>query len=43
MAMEAAPPSRAVTLAPGKNPREVALVNKAAELADIGELPAGVL
>jgi hypothetical protein len=41
--MEAAPPSRAVALAPGKNAREVALVNKTAELGNIGERPAWVL
>jgi hypothetical protein len=29
-------------LAPGKNPREVALINKAAELGNIGELPARI-
>jgi|HubBroStandDraft_4_1064222.scaffolds.fasta_scaffold551132_2 hypothetical protein len=43
MAIEAAPPSRTVTLAPGKNPREVALVNKAAELGNIGKLPVRIL
>jgi hypothetical protein len=42
-AVEAAPPSRTVTLAPGKNPREVALVNKAAELGNIRKLLAWVL
>jgi hypothetical protein len=42
-AMEAAPPSRTVTLAPGKNTREVALVDKAAELGNISELPAWIL
>jgi hypothetical protein len=42
-AVEAAPPSRTVTLAPGKDTREVALVNKAAELGNIRKLPAWVL
>ena len=42
-AIEAAPPSRTVTLASGKDTREVALVDKAAELGNIGELPAWVL
>jgi hypothetical protein len=42
-AVEAAPPSRTVTLAPGKNTREVALVNKAAELGNIRKLLAWVL
>jgi hypothetical protein len=37
--VEAAPPSWTVTLAPAKNTREVALVDKAAELGDIGKLP----
>jgi hypothetical protein len=32
-----------VTLALGKNPREVALVDEAAELGDISQLPAGLL
>ena len=41
-AKEAAPPSRTVTLAPRKNPREVALVDKAAELGNVGEFPARV-
>ena len=40
--MKATPPSRAVTLAPGENPRELALVNKAAELGNINELPARI-
>ena len=38
--VEAAPTSRTVSLAFGENPREVALVDKAAELGDISELPA---
>src|SRR5580704_7318972 len=42
-AIEAAPPSWTVTLAPGKDPGEVALVNKAAELGNIGKLPVRVL
>jgi hypothetical protein len=42
-AIEAAPPSRAVTLALGKNAREVALVHKAAELGNFGELQPRVL
>jgi hypothetical protein len=42
-AIQAAPPSRTVTLAPGKNTREVALVNKAAELGNISKLLAWVL
>src|SRR5271156_6608149 len=41
-AIEAAPPSRTVTLAPRKNPGEVALVDKAAELGNVGEFPARV-
>jgi hypothetical protein len=40
--MEAAPASGTVTLAPGKNAGEVALIDKAAELGDIGELPVRV-
>jgi hypothetical protein len=42
-AIEAAPPSRAVTLALGENPREVALVNKTTELGNINELTPRVL
>jgi hypothetical protein len=41
--MKTAPPRRTVTLALGKNTREVALVNKAAELSNIRKLPAWVL
>jgi hypothetical protein len=41
--MEAAPTPRTVTLALGENPREVALVDEAAELGDISELPPRVL
>jgi hypothetical protein len=37
--MEAAPTSRTVTLALGKNAREVALVDKATELGDIKKPP----
>jgi hypothetical protein len=35
--VKTAPPSRAATLAPGKNAREVALIDKAAELSDISK------
>jgi hypothetical protein len=35
--IEATPPSRTVTFAPGKDAREMALVNKTAELRNIGE------
>lgn len=41
--VDAAPPSRAVTLVPGKNTREMALVDKTAELSNIRKLLAGVL
>ena len=37
-AVEAAPATRTITLAPGKNTRKVALVNKATELGDIRKL-----
>ena len=42
-AIEAAPPSWAVTLALGENPREVALVNKTTELGNISELAPRIL
>ena len=42
-AIEAAPPSWAVTLALGENPREVALVNKTTELGNISELTPRIL
>jgi hypothetical protein len=42
-AVKAAPPTRAVTLAPGKYAREMALVNEAAKQGNIGELAAWVL
>ena len=42
-AIEAAPPSRAVSLALGENPREVALVNKTTELGNISELTPRIL
>jgi len=42
-AKEAAPPSWAVTLALGENPREVALVNKTTELGNISELTPRIL
>ena len=42
-AIEAAPPSWAVTLALGENPREVALVNKTTELRNISELTPRIL
>jgi hypothetical protein len=42
-AIEAAPPSWAVTLALGENPREVALVNKTTELGNISELTQRIL
>ena len=41
--IEAAPPSWAVTLALGENPREVALVNKTTELGNISELAPRIL
>ena len=41
--IEAAPPSRTVTLALGKDAREMALVNKTAELRNIGEFPPRIL
>jgi hypothetical protein len=41
-AMETAPSSGTVTLAPGKHAGEVALVDKAAELGNIGEFPVRV-
>src|SRR6202789_3431324 len=40
--MKAAPPTRAVTFAPGKYAREMALVNEAALEGDLGELAARV-
>ena len=39
-AVEAAPPSRTVTLALGENTREVALVDKPTELGNVREPPA---
>jgi hypothetical protein len=42
-AIEAAPPPRAVTLALGENPREVALVNKTTELGDFNEFAPRIL
>jgi hypothetical protein len=42
-AVKAAPPTRAVTLAPGKYAREMALVNEAAKQGNIGEFAARVL
>ena len=42
-AKEAAPPSWAVTLALGENPREVALVNKTTELGNISEFTPRIL
>ena len=42
-AIEAAPPSWAVTLALRENPREVALVNKTTELGNISELTPRIL
>ena len=42
-AVKAAPPTRGVTLAPGKYAREMALVNKAAKQGNIGEFAAWVL
>jgi hypothetical protein len=42
-AIEAAPPSWAVTLALGENPREVALVNKTTELGNISEFTPRIL
>jgi hypothetical protein len=42
-AIEATPPSWAVTLALGENPREVALVNKTTELRNISELTPRIL
>jgi hypothetical protein len=41
--MKAAPPTWAVTFAPGKYAREMALVNEAAEKCNLGELAAWVL
>jgi hypothetical protein len=41
--IETTPSSRTVTLAPGKDAREMALVNKTAELRNIGEFPPRIL
>jgi hypothetical protein len=40
--MKAAPPTRAVTLAPGKYAREMALVDEAAKQGNLGEFAAWV-
>jgi hypothetical protein len=40
--MKAAPPTRAVTLAPGKYAREMALVNEAAKQGNLGKFAAWI-
>ena len=42
-AVKATPTARAVTLAPGKYTRKMALVYKATKLSNVGELAAWVL
>src|ERR1700726_3499199 len=42
-AVKATPPTRAVTLAPGKYAREMALINEAAKQGNLGKFTAWVL